>query len=161
MNKETERKEISKEELKEAIWDVLEEQGIIDKILAQIPMKLETEKKEEREGKITKSEIRKKLIELGLPIHLNGFSYIEEVTYLMIQNPNLKITKDIYPMIAQKHGVKKQQVDRNIRKAVDSMYVRTGGQPYWDVFERQIPKDAETLTNLQFLKLLAECLLLE
>ncbi len=161
MNKETERKEISKKELKEAIWNVLEEQGIIDKILAQIPMKLETEKKEEKEGKITKLEIRKKLIKLGLPIHLNGFSYVEEITYLMIQNPNLKITKDIYPMIAQKHGVKKQQVERNIRKAVDSMYVRTGGQPYWDVFERQIPKDAETLTNLQFLKLLAECLLLE
>ena len=56
MNKETERKEISKKELKEAIWNVLEEQGIIDKILAQIPMKLETEKKEEKEGKITKLE---------------------------------------------------------------------------------------------------------
>ena len=92
MNKETERKEISKKELKEAIWNVLEEQGIIDKILAQIPMKLETEKKEEKEGKITKLEIRKKLIKLGLPIHLNGFSYVEEITYLMIQNPNLKIT---------------------------------------------------------------------
>lgn len=117
MNKETERKEISKKELKEAIWDVLEEQGIIDKILAQIPMKLETEKKEEKEGKITKLEIRKKLIELGLPIHLNGFSYIEEITYLMIQNPNLKITKDIYPLIAQKHGVKKTTSGKKHKKS--------------------------------------------
>ena len=60
------------------------------------------------------------VISMGIPIHVSGFRYFcEAVSIALSDHSKLgHMTKDIYPVIAEKYGVSPQTVARCIANAV-------------------------------------------
>lgn len=61
------------------------------------------------------------LNKLGVPLHVKGYHYLKHAVSLVVLNesPVVKITKDIYPEIAQVNDTNASSVERAIRHAID------------------------------------------
>ena len=62
------------------------------------------------------------LLSLGIPVHLRGYHYLRDAIriYLAAKDPlKLRVTRDIYPIIAKEHGDKESVVENSIRFAID------------------------------------------
>lgn len=81
-----------------------------------------------RDEKSIKVEITKILIELGIPINLQGFKYFRECVYKVIKEPLVmkKVTKCLYPQVGDIFDVKGTVVERCMRHAADLGYYKTG-----------------------------------
>ncbi len=68
--------------------------------------------------------INEELNSLGVPIHLKGYKYIQSAVrqYLEHGNELLKITKFIYPAVAEEYGTTSSNVERAIRHSIESMF---------------------------------------
>jgi len=66
------------------------------------------------------------LLELGIPAHIKGFKYLIEAITVTYANPAIigKITKEIYPMIANKFNTSSNRVERAIRHSLEVMWNR-------------------------------------
>ena len=66
--------------------------------------------------------ISKVLLEMGMRADITGYLYAKEaITMVMDDSKRKKICNDIYPVIAVKYNATAQQVERNIRFAIDKM----------------------------------------
>ena len=65
---------------------------------------------------------------LHVPPHLKGYRYLIEAVVLTIEDRSSAdaVTKELYPIIAKKHHVKWESVERNIRNAVELAWQRSG-----------------------------------
>ena len=70
--------------------------------------------------------IRRVLRELGVPEHLSGHGYLEEAALLCLKEPQYlrRITGGLYPAVADKFRVTASQVDRAIRHAIETAWLR-------------------------------------
>jgi len=61
---------------------------------------------------------------MGFPEKLNGTQYIlEALVYLsMCDDQTISFTKELYPYIAAKHDTNKNNVERNIRLAIEKVW---------------------------------------
>lgn len=72
---------------------------------------------------------------LMIPENLNGASYIRYAVPILMENPQLQLTKDLYPRIGARFGKNGQCVERSIRNAVHTTWKKHGGfiwQQYLD-----------------------------
>lgn len=58
------------------------------------------------------------LLELGLDPGRTGFLYCREAILLLRENPTLRVTKELYPLIAKAHSTGPEAVEKSIRDAV-------------------------------------------
>lgn len=65
-----------------------------------------------------KTQVSNLLLSLGIPTRLKGYLLAREAILLMAQNPDLAITKELYPAVASICGGDKDHVERSIRSAV-------------------------------------------
>jgi len=65
--------------------------------------------------------ISRELNTLGVPLHVKGYHYIKEAVTLAVDCDNgaIRITKSIYPVIAENNGTTASSVERAIRHAID------------------------------------------
>jgi len=70
--------------------------------------------------------ISKELSALGVPLHVKGYHYIKDAVVLAIDsgNSSIRITKAIYPVIAEKNNSTASSVERAIRHAIDITLTR-------------------------------------
>lgn len=110
-----------------------------------------------------KKEITKILIELGIPINLQGFSYFREGVLLAINQPNVlaKVTKDFYPRIGDYFEVKATAVERCMRHAADLGYLKTGFKLINNYFNIESDIYDYKPTNSELVALIAEYLKME
>lgn len=71
---------------------------------------------------LLRGRISELLLLLGISIKLHGFKYLREAVYLMIQDPDQSITKELYPGVAQICGCESAQVERSIRGAIQDAW---------------------------------------
>jgi two-component system response regulator (stage 0 sporulation protein A) len=66
------------------------------------------------------------LHEAGIPPHLSGYRYLREAIILTLKNPDSfsSVTKVLYPTIAEKFNSTPQKVERSIRNAIDSAWIK-------------------------------------
>ena len=71
-------------------------------------------------------EIRKILVEIGMPDNLLGHRYSVEAIRLVAENEDYihMIHRKLYPAIAEKFDVVPKQVERNIRRGIESAWDR-------------------------------------
>ncbi len=96
-------------------------------------------------------QVERRLLELGIPPHIKGFSYIREAVKMLMDSEEkiFGITKVLYPDIARLYGTTSTRVERAIRHAIELSWTRhysNGGQLFasWE----SKPSNAEFLAFL-------------
>ncbi len=95
---------------------------------------------------------------LSIPAKLKGYEQCREAIILLVHNPGMSITKELYPGVADAFGISATQVERSIRTAIGAGFDR-GDRRKW---QTHFPADcAERPSNGAFLTTLADLLRLE
>jgi two-component system response regulator (stage 0 sporulation protein A) len=96
-------------------------------------------------------QIRRILTDLGIYSKTKGFFFLIEAIdiYAKSNEKLLKITEDIYPVIAVKYKTTQANVERSIRYTIDTLYNETPTEYYLSVFGD--PKKRRKPTNMEFI----------
>lgn len=93
--------------------------------------------------------ISKALLDLGISTKLKGFSYLQEAVLLMAQNPDISITKELYPVVGNICHSRSALVERSIRSAVDGAWRNRNDAVWLNYFRADasglIPRPSNTL----------------
>lgn len=95
------------------------------------------------------------LNQMGLTPLLKGYSYLRESIELCVQDPEsfLRITKALYPAVAQKFGTTPQNAERAMRHAIARIWQAGNPQPYFRATGSEVLSPP---ANGQFIALLAQ-----
>lgn len=104
------------------------------------------------------SQVSELLKALGVPPALKGFAYLADGVWLVARDPSFlrNLTKRLYPFLARKHQTTVPRVERDIRHAIDTAWVRGNLSLLYGLFGTTVPKDKGKPTNAAFLARLAE-----
>lgn len=63
---------------------------------------------------------------IGIPAHIKGYQYLREAVRMVLDNHDVinRITKELYPGIAQKFGTSSSKVERAMRHAIEVAWTR-------------------------------------
>lgn len=64
-------------------------------------------------------DIEEVLLKIGVPAGIAGFTYIADAILMLNDDPMMRATKELYPMIAKKNNSTDKKVERAIRHAFD------------------------------------------
>jgi two-component system response regulator (stage 0 sporulation protein A) len=103
------------------------------------------------------------LHELGIPSNIKGYEYIKEGIIETYNNPNMmsKITKDLYPYIANKYNTTISRVEGAIRHAIEISFRRGNLDTIHEIFGHSIDIDKSKPTNSSFISTIVEKLRLK
>jgi len=95
--------------------------------------------------------ISKELNVLAVPLHVKGYHYIKDSVQLVVESNDqvLRITKDIYPVIAQKSDTTATSVERAIRHAIDITLTRGPMDIISEYFKNELFNNK--ITNKEFI----------
>lgn len=101
------------------------------------------------------------LLRLGMPTKLRGYGCVREAILCMMRDPDMSVTKELYPMVAELCDGNTAQVERAIRGAILAAW-NVGDQKQWRRYfiagqGGLVPKP----TNAEFISRIADCLRLE
>lgn len=97
-----------------------------------------------------RSRISELLLSFGISTKHNGFDYLKEAVFLMMQDPGQPVTKVLYPAVAAVCRCASGHVERSIRSALDAAWNHrdTGiWQKYFPDADRR-PSNAAFITRL-------------
>lgn len=97
------------------------------------------------------------LLAMGIQSKRDGYAYMLPAILYRARHPRAAITKEIYPAVAAACGGTAQQVERDIRLAIEAGWA-AGDRAVW---ERLFPNHLERPANDQFLRRMAEVLKME
>lgn len=103
------------------------------------------------------------LHKIGVPPHIKGFQYIREAILMVYEDANClsKVTKIIYPGIAEKFDTTASRVERAIRNAIEIAVNRGNPDYIQKYFGHSLTAKKNKLTNSEFIALVAEKLRME
>ncbi len=98
------------------------------------------------------------LCRLGIAYSVKGHCYLKEIIMFLIENPSQKnkITKYIYPFIANKFNTTAASVERAIRRAIEMGWDKGDYNTIIEIFGNSIDYEKERPTNLEFIMALVE-----
>ena len=101
--------------------------------------------------------------EMGVPAHIKGYHYLREAILMVIDEINLlgAITKELYPMIAQKYQTTPSRVERAIRHAIELAWDRGNVDMITKFFGYTINVEKGKPTNSEFIAMIADKLRIE
>ena len=71
---------------------------------------------------MNREKIEDVLLAMGVPVGIKGFKYIvDAVEILEERGTNISITKELYPMVAEKNNTTSPRAERAIRHAFDGL----------------------------------------
>lgn len=107
-----------------------------------------------------KAQVSNLLLSLGIPTRLKGYNQLREAILLMAKNPEMAITKELYPAVAAVCGGDKDHVERTIRSAIGIGWKNRDAQ-IWQVYFPPGPGGScKRPSNGTFITRMAESLLL-
>jgi two-component system response regulator (stage 0 sporulation protein A) len=109
-------------------------------------------------GHSVESDITNVIHEIGIPAHIKGYHYLREAILLVINNIELLggITKELYPMIAQKFNTTPSRVERAIRHAIEVAWNRGRIETINKIFGYTIHDEKGKPTNGEFIAMVAD-----
>jgi len=101
--------------------------------------------------------------EMGVPAHIKGYHYLRDAILMVTKEVNLlgAITKELYPMIAQKYHTTPSRVERAIRHAIELAWDRGNLEMINKYFGYTINLERGKPTNSEFIAMIADRLRLE
>ena len=96
--------------------------------------------------------------ELGIPAHIKGYRYLRDAIIMVVDRVDLlsKITKELYPSIAQKYTTTPSRVERAIRHAIEVAWDRGNMDFIQRVFGHTISQEKGKPTNSEFIAMVAD-----
>lgn len=103
-------------------------------------------------------EITSVFLAIGIPAHIKGYPYLREAVKMSINDTSVvnKITKELYPGVAEKFDTSPSKVERAIRHAIDIAWNRGRIQNMNELFGIDIYKANDRPTNGEFIALVAD-----
>lgn len=97
------------------------------------------------------------LRDIGVPVHIKGYQYILDSVVIVLKDPATlgKVTKAIYPPIADRHDTTPSRVERSIRNAIDLTFAR-GNQVRLRKSYKLDEQPDRKITNSEFIAVIAE-----
>lgn len=107
--------------------------------------------------------ISKIFINVGIPPHIKGYSFLREGVKMAVEEPDVinNITKKLYPMIGAKYNTTASKVERAIRHAIEVAWNRGRIENINNILGVRAYIGAEKPTNGEFIALVADKMLLE
>ena len=107
--------------------------------------------------------ISKIFINVGIPPHIKGYSFLREGVKMAVENPEIinNITKKLYPSIGEKYNTSASKVERAIRHAIEVAWNRGRIDSINNILGVRAYIGAEKPTNGEFIALVADKMLLE
>lgn len=101
--------------------------------------------------------------EIGVPAHIKGYHYLRDAILMVVDEINLLggITKELYPMIAQKYNTTPSRVERAIRHAIELAWDRGNVEAISKFFGYTVNMAKGKPTNSEFIAMIADKLRLE
>lgn len=101
--------------------------------------------------------------EVGVPAHIKGYQYLREAIMMVVENIELinQITKQLYPVIANKYGTTPSRVERAIRHAIEVAWGRGKIEVTENIFGYTVDSSKGKPTNSEFIAMIADKLRLE
>lgn len=96
--------------------------------------------------------------QMGVPAHIKGYQYLRDAIILVINEINLlgAVTKELYPMIAQKYMTTPSRVERAIRHAIELAWDRGNVEMMNKFFGYTINVERGKPTNSEFIAMIAD-----
>lgn len=103
-------------------------------------------------------EVTKLLLNLGVPSHLKGYSYLKEGILFVfnLAAHSYYITKDVYPVIANKYDTTVDRVERAIRHAIEVSWARGDLNLFDEIFGYSVDYDRGKPTNNEFISTVSD-----
>ncbi len=125
--------------------------------------KVSTEMRDRRKTFSLDEKISNIFTTIGIPPHIKGFVYMREGIKMAIENPPIinKVTKELYPKIAEIYETTSSKVERAIRHAIEVAWNKGRTDDISSIFGARVYIGKEKPTNSEFIALVADKLLLE
>lgn len=125
--------------------------------------KVTTDLRDKRKVGSIDEKISNIFITIGIPPHIKGFSYLREGIKLAVDDPSIinRVTKELYPKIAEKFVTSASKVERAIRHAIEVAWNRGRTEAISSIFGARVYIGQERPTNSEFIALVADKLILE
>ena len=107
--------------------------------------------------------ISKLLHDLGMPSHIKGYQYIRDAIIMMHNDSSYfsRITKQLYPELANRYETTSSRVERAIRHAIEVCWNRGDYDLMDEIFGHSVDFDRAKPTNSEFLATVADKINLE
>lgn len=109
-------------------------------------------------GKHLASKVSEVLQDIGVPAHTKGYAYLKDAIVLVHGDVKymMKITKNLYPMVAEIHETTSSRVERAIRNSIELTLTQGDHDALVKVFGHRIKSSNTKLTNSEFIAIVAE-----
>ncbi|MDH7576239.1 MAG: sporulation transcription factor Spo0A [Bacillota bacterium] len=103
-------------------------------------------------------EVTNLIHQMGVPAHVKGYQYLRDAIILVIGEMGLlgAVTKELYPMIAEKYNTTPSRVERAIRHAIELAWDRGNVELMNKFFGYTIDVDRGKPTNSEFIAMVAD-----
>lgn len=142
--------------LKERMLELEREE--VDAKKENLPMR-----KQETTRTILDEKISKIFINVGIPPHIKGYSFLREGVKMAVDDPQIinSITKKLYPKIGEKYQTSASKVERAIRHAIEVAWNRGRIESINGILGVRAYVGSEKPTNGEFIAIIADHMLLE
>jgi two-component system response regulator (stage 0 sporulation protein A) len=120
-------------------------------------------KRDGKSGQSLEMEVTNIIHELGIPAHIKGYLYLREAILLVTERVELLggVTKELYPLVAQKFGTTPSRVERAIRHAIEVAWSRGNIDAIHRFFGYTVDYERGKPTNSEFIAMVADRLRME
>ncbi|AFM01215.1 MULTISPECIES: sporulation transcription factor Spo0A [Desulfitobacterium] len=103
-------------------------------------------------------EVTRMIHQMGVPAHVKGYQYLRDAIVCVVQDVSLlgAVTKELYPMIAEKYNTTPSRVERAIRHAIELAWDRGNIEFMNRFFGYTINVDRGKPTNSEFIAMVAD-----
>jgi len=103
-------------------------------------------------------EVTRMIHQMGVPAHVKGYQYLRDAIVCVVQDVSLlgAVTKELYPMIAEKYNTTASRVERAIRHAIELAWDRGNIEFMNRFFGYTINLDRGKPTNSEFIAMVAD-----
>lgn len=103
-------------------------------------------------------EVTKIIHQMGVPAHVKGYLYLRDAIIFVTEEVNLMgaVTKELYPMIAEKYNTTASRVERAIRHAIELAWDRGNVEMMNNFFGYTINIERGKPTNSEFIAMVAD-----
>lgn len=148
-------KPVDAETVFDRIRDLTEERAVDYKISSNVRDRRKINSLDEKISNI--------FVTIGVPPHIKGYKYLREGIKMTVEDQSIinRVTKELYPKIAEKFQTSASKVERAIRHAIEVAWNKGRTDAVSSIFGAKVYIGSERPTNSEFIALVADKLLLE
>lgn len=97
---------------------------------------------------------------MNVPVKMIGYKYLKDAILIALEEPEslMSVTKDVYPILAEKYGTSPTNVERNIRYIIESTWERSKKSSRSDKVDSMFGGIVKKPTNSEFILTCSEWL---